>query len=83
MSGGLGSIANTLTGGLLGGGGAKIKVNNQTAQDTAQQETDKSQQKVNAAISRKKNRSLLSTGANSSDDSGVQAAQAAKKLLGE
>lgn len=69
-------------GGLLGGGKEPGKiVNNITpAQDTAQQEVDKKQQATNAALARKKNRSVLSTGAASMD---TGTAQQAKKLLGE
>lgn len=69
-------------GGLLGGGKEPGKiVNNITpAQDTAQQEVDKKQQATNAALARKKNRSVLNTGAASMD---TGTAQQAKKLLGE
>lgn len=72
-----------LTGGLLGGGKqgpAKIVNNMASPQDTSQKEVDKKQMVTNSALARKKNRSLLSTGATTSD---VGAAQAAKKLLGE
>lgn len=82
MSGGVSSILNTVTGGLLGGN--KNPNNNAaSAKDTAQEEADNAQKVSNAALSRKKNRSLLSTGANSSDTGGANVATAAKKLLGE
>lgn len=77
----LGGVGKAV-GGLLGGGKEPAKiVNNITpAQDTAQQEVDKKQQTTNAALARKKNRSVLSTGATSMD---ADTAQQAKKLLGE
>lgn len=82
MSGGVNSLVSTLTGGLLGGS-KTVKVNTTSAQDTAQKETDKAQKATNAALSRKKNRSLLGTGANSTDSGSAASAQAAKQLLGE
>lgn len=82
MSGGLNGILSTVTGGLIGGSNTP-NINVTPAQDTAQQETDKAQKATNAAISRKKNRSLLSTGANSNDTGTANVATAAKKLLGE
>lgn len=81
MSGGVSSLVSSLTGGLLGGKSPNINVT--APQDTAQEETDKAQKANNAALSRKKNRSLLSTGANSTDSGSATSAQAAKKLLGE
>ena len=76
----LGGVGNAV-GGLLGGGKEPSKiVNNVTpAKDTAQQEVDKKQQATNAALARKKNRSVLSTGASSMD---TGTSQTAKKLLG-
>lgn len=72
---------------VFGGGSAKpVKIINQqqdhTSQDTAQEQVDKKQQVTNASIARKKNRSLLSTGADSADSGSVNFAQS-KKLLGE
>ncbi|QHJ78687.1 MAG: hypothetical protein [Caudoviricetes sp.] len=86
MSGGgigkvIGGVVDAV-GGIFGGGKEPSKiVNNVTpAKDTAQQEVDKKQQATNAALARKKNRSVLSTGASSMD---TGTAQQAKKLLGE
>ena len=81
MSSGISGLLNTVTGGILGGKTPSINVT--APQDTAQQEADSAQKATNAALSRKKNRSLLSTGANSTDVGSAGAAQAAKKLLGE
>lgn len=85
MSGGkigkiVGSVTKPISKALgVGGGDKTVKYVNEapSAQDTAQQEVDKKQQITNASTARKKNRSLLSTGAGSSD------AGSAKKLLGE
>lgn len=52
----------------------------QTPEQIAQQEADKKQQMINTGLARKKNRSVLSTGA-ASMDSG--ASPTAKRLLGE
>lgn len=54
--------------------------NEQTPEQIAQQEADKKQQMINTGLARKKNRSVLSTGA-ASMDSG--ATPTAKRLLGE
>lgn len=85
--GGIGKIISApinAVSGLLGGKKDAVKVVNQTApaQDTAQKEVDKKQQSTNAALARKKNRSLLSTGAISTDYGTANQAQS-KKLLGE
>ncbi|OCF98778.1 hypothetical protein [Gilliamella sp. wkB308] len=79
MLGPAGKMANELLGGGSNGP-AKIVNNITPPQDTAQEEVDKKQMVANAALARKKNRSLLSTGATTSD---VGTAQVAKKLLGE
>ena len=75
--GGIGGIGKAI-GGLFGG--SQPNVSTPPAQNTAQQEVDKKQQTTNAALARKKNRSVLSTGAASMD---TGTAQQAKKLLGE
>lgn len=53
----------------------------QETKDTAQEEADKSQGTANAAIARRKKRSLLASVMNDGVNSGVT--QQAKKLLGE
>ena len=80
----LGGGVTKAVSGLLGGGQkpAKIVDNTKPAQDTAQEEVDKKQQIVNTAKARKKNRSILSTGAISSDAGAANQAQS-KRLLGE
>ena len=83
--GGIGKAIGKAIGGIgkaVGGllGGSQPKVNTPSAQDTTQQEVDKKQQATNASLARKKNRSVLSTGATSMD---TGTAQTAKKLLGE
>lgn len=64
----------------VGLGNEKPRKNEQTPEQIAQQEADKKQQIANTNLARKKNRSVLSTGA-ASMDSG--AAPTAKRLLGE
>lgn len=64
----------------IGLGNEKPRKNEQTPEQIAQQEADKKQQIANTNLARKKNRSVLSTGA-ASMDSG--AAPTAKRLLGE
>lgn len=64
----------------VGLGGQKPRKNEMTPEQIAQQEADKKQQIANTNLARRKNRSVLSTGA-ASMDSG--AAPAAKRLLGE
>lgn len=83
--GGIGKALGNVLGGIFGGGKEPSKiVNNVTpAQDTAQEEVDNKQKITNAALARKKNRSVLSTGATSMDSSSGAVAQSAKKLLGE
>lgn len=77
MSGVVKSVSKVFgkAGGLLGLGGNTINIEQESAQDTAQQEADKSQQQMNLVTARKKNKSLLSTGAGDNST--------AKKLLGE
>jgi len=64
----------------IGLGNEKPRKNEQTPEQIAQQEADKKQQIANTNLARKKNRSVLSTGA-ASMDSGVS--PTAKRLLGE
>lgn len=64
----------------IGLGNEKPRKNEQTPEQIAQQEADKKQQIANTNLARKKNRSVLSTGA-ASMDSG--ASPTAKRLLGE
>lgn len=64
----------------VGLGNEKPRKNEQTPEQIAQQEADKKQQMINTGLARKKNRSVLSTGA-ASMDSG--ATPTAKRLLGE
>lgn len=83
--GGIGKMFGKVLGGIFGGGKTPLKIVNNTtpAQDTAQEEVDNKQKITNAALARKKNRSVLSTGATSMDSSSGAVAQSAKKLLGE
>lgn len=62
-------------------GGAPDIDMGQDPKDTAQEEADKAQGTANAAIARRKKRSLLGSGMDDGVSSG--ATQQAKKLLGE
>lgn len=65
---------------VVGLGDKKPRKNEQTPEQIAQQEADKKQQIANTNLARRKNRSVLSTGATSIDSG---AAPTAKRLLGE
>lgn len=83
--GGIGRFVGNALGGVFGGGKDAVKIVKKVtpAQDTAQEEVDNKQKITNAALARKKNRSVLSTGASSLDSGAGVVAQSAKKLLGE
>lgn len=72
---GIGGAVGSVLGALGGNSGPNIKTRD--PRDIAQDEVDEKQKTTNAALARKKNRSLLSTDAASLDSGG------AKKLLGD
>lgn len=76
---GIGKGIGGAVGGVLGalGGNSGPNIKTREPRDIAQDEVDEKQKTTNAALARKKNRSLLSTGAASLDSGG------AKKLLGD
>lgn len=71
--------------GLFGGKSKDINIETTPAEDTAQDSADTAQQTTNAAIAKKKSKTLLSTAMSGSDSQANTASTVAvgKKKLGE